>query len=164
MRAMNGSGVTSGLIVGWVGLLAACSSGSAGPAGQAGEAGEAGASGSTGATGAQGPAGPAGAAGSAGSAGPAGPAGPQGEAGAQGPAGPVPEAATSAPFAVYILSNDAVSNTIIEYARSSTTGALTAFGEYPTGGAGTGAGLGSQGALVFDATSDHLFAVNAGDS
>jgi 6-phosphogluconolactonase (cycloisomerase 2 family) len=76
----------------------------------------------------------------------------------------VPEAATSAPPAVYLLSNDAVSNTIIEYARSSTTGALTAFGEYPTGGAGTGAGLGSQGALVFDATSNHFFAVNAGDS
>jgi 6-phosphogluconolactonase (cycloisomerase 2 family) len=44
-----------------------------------------------------------------------------------------------------------------------TTGALTPFGEYPTGGAGTGTGLGSQGALVFDATSNHFFAVNAGD-
>jgi 6-phosphogluconolactonase (cycloisomerase 2 family) len=76
----------------------------------------------------------------------------------------VPEAATSAPPAVYILSNDAVANQIIEYTRSTTTGALTAFGEYPTGGAGTGAGLGSQGALVFDATGNHFFAVNAGDN
>ena len=76
----------------------------------------------------------------------------------------MPEAATSAPTAVYLLSNDAVSNEIIEYTRSSTTGALTAFGEYPTGGAGTGKGLGSQGALVFDATSNHFFAVNSGDS
>jgi 6-phosphogluconolactonase len=65
---------------------------------------------------------------------------------------------------VYFLSNDAVANEIIEYTRSTTTGALTAFGEYPTGGAGTGAGLGSEGALIFDATSNHFFAVNAGDN
>jgi 6-phosphogluconolactonase len=149
MRAMIRTGVTIRIVVGFMGLLAACSSGSAGPAGPAGEAG---------APGATGPTGPAG------SAGPAGPAGPQGEAGAQGPAAAVPEAATSAPSAVYILSNDAVSNAIIEYTRSSTTGALTAFGEYPTGGAGTGNGLASQGALIFDATSNHFFAVNSGDS
>jgi 6-phosphogluconolactonase (cycloisomerase 2 family) len=61
------------------------------------------------------------------------------------------------------MSNDATSNAIIEYARSSTNGALGAFGEFPTGGAGTGSGLGSQSALVFDATSNHFFAVNAGD-
>ena len=76
----------------------------------------------------------------------------------------MPEAATSAPAAVYVLSNDAVSNEIIEYTRSATTGTLTPFGEYPTGGAGTGTGLASQGALVFDPTSNHFFAVNAGDS
>jgi 6-phosphogluconolactonase len=167
MRAMNGTGVTMSIVVGLMGLLSACSSGSAGPAGPAGENSEAGA---PGATGPQGPAGPAGSAGpagpqgEAGAQGPAGPAGPQGEAGAQGPAGPVPEAATSAPAAVYIMSNDAVSNEIIEYTRSTTTGALAPFGEYPTGGAGTGMGLGSQGALIFDATSNHFFAVNAGDS
>ncbi len=155
MRAMIESCVSTRIMVGLLGLLAACSSGSAGPAGPAGEAG---------APGASGPQGSAGPAGPAGSAGTPGPAGPQGEAGAQGPAGPVPEAATSAPAAVYILSNDAVSNEIIEYARSATTGALTPFGEYPTGGAGTGSGLGSQGALVFDPTSNHFFAVNAGDS
>jgi 6-phosphogluconolactonase len=152
MRAMNRTGVTTSITIGLMGLLAACSSGSAGPAGPAGEDGEAGAQG---ATGPQGSAGPVGS---------AGPAGPQGEAGAQGPAASVPEAATSAPPAVYIMSNDAVSNAIIEYARSTTTGALTPLGEYPTGGAGTGAGLASQGALLFDATSHHFFAVNAGDS
>jgi 6-phosphogluconolactonase len=152
MRAMNRTGVTTSITIGLMGLLAACSSGSAGPAGPAGEDGEAGAQG---ATGPQGSAGPVGS---------AGPAGPQGEAGAQGPAASVPEASTSAPPAVYIMSNDAVSNAIIEYARSTTTGALTPFGEYPTGGAGTGAGLASQGALLFDATSHHFFAVNAGDS
>ena len=149
MRAMNGTGVTTSIIVGLMGLLAACSSGNAGPAGPAGENGEASASGATG---------------MAGPAGSTGPAGPQGEAGAQGPSGPMPEAATSAPPAVYIMSNDAVSNEIVEYTRSTTTGALTPFGEYPTGGAGTGMGLASQGALIFDATSNHFFAVNAGDN
>jgi 6-phosphogluconolactonase len=152
MRAMNGIGVTTSIMVGLMGVLGACSSGSAGPAGPAGEAGEAGAPGATGPQG------------SAGMAGSAGLAGPQGEAGAQGPAAPVPEAGTSAPPAVYIMSNDAVSNEIVEYTRSTTTGALAPFGEYPTGGAGTGTGLASQGALIFDATSNHFFAVNAGDS
>jgi 6-phosphogluconolactonase (cycloisomerase 2 family) len=76
----------------------------------------------------------------------------------------VPEAATSAPPAVYLLSNDATTNAIIEFTRSTTTGELTPFGEFATGGAGTGAGLGSQGALLFDAATNHFFAVNAGDS
>jgi 6-phosphogluconolactonase len=152
MRAMNRTGVTTSITIGLMGLLAACSSGSAGPAGPAGEDGEAGAQGATGPQGSTGPVGSA------------GPAGPQGEAGAQGPAAPASEASTSAPPAVYIMSNDAVSNTIIEYTRSTTTGALTPFGEYPTGGAGTGVGLASQGALLFDPTSHHFFAVNAGDS
>ncbi len=80
------------------------------------------------------------------------------------PRPPLPEAGTSAPTAVYILSNSATSNAIIEYARSATTGDLTSFREFPTGGAGTGAGLASQGALIFDPASDHFFAVNAGDS
>jgi 6-phosphogluconolactonase (cycloisomerase 2 family) len=62
------------------------------------------------------------------------------------------------------MSNGATSNSIIELARSTTTGALTLVGEFPTGGAGTGKGLGSQGALVFDAANNHFFAVNAGDS
>lgn len=76
----------------------------------------------------------------------------------------MPEAATSAPPGLYILSNGKTTNEIIEYGRSATTGELSPFGEYPTGGAGTGAGLGSQSALVFDPTSNHFFAVNAGDN
>ncbi|HEY6460240.1 MAG TPA: beta-propeller fold lactonase family protein, partial [Polyangiaceae bacterium] len=67
------------------------------------------------------------------------------------------------PSAVYILSNEATSNAVIEYARSTKTGALTPFGEFPTGGAGTGTGLASQGALLFDPAGNHFFAVNAGD-
>jgi 6-phosphogluconolactonase (cycloisomerase 2 family) len=99
-----------------------------------------------------------------GSQGPTGEAGPAGPTGPQGPAGPVTPPATLAPPAVYILSNDATSNEIVEYARSATTGNLTPFGEFPTGGIGTGSGLGSEGALIFDATSNHFFAVNAGDN
>jgi 6-phosphogluconolactonase (cycloisomerase 2 family) len=40
-------------------------------------------------------------------------------------------------------------------------GTLTIQGTYPTGGTGTGAGLGSQGALVLDNDGRELFAVNA---
>jgi 6-phosphogluconolactonase (cycloisomerase 2 family) len=138
--------------------MVGCSSGSNGAPGAPGANGEAGVEGPAG------PAGPAGSAGPAGAAGPQGPAGPQGDAGPQGPAAPIPEAGTAAPPAVYILSNGKTSNAIIEYSRSPTTGALTPFGEFPTGGAGTGAGLASQGALIFDATSNHFFAVNAGDN
>jgi 6-phosphogluconolactonase len=142
-----------------VAALPGCS-GSTGPTGSQGPAGTTGA---PGIPGAPGPAGPQGAAGS-GAQGPAGPQGGQGPAGPAGPAAPVPDAGNSAPSAVYLLSNEVTSNAVIEYARSATTGALTPFGEFPTGGAGTGAGLASQGALLFDAAGNHFFAVNAGDS
>jgi 6-phosphogluconolactonase len=134
--------------------LYGCSS-SSGATGAQGETGKQGPSGQTGQTGLQGAPGKTGAAGAQGPTGPTGPT---------GPAAPVPDAATSAPSAVYILSNGATSNEIIEYTRSTTTGALTPFGEFTTGGLGTGAGLGSEGALIFDATGSHFFAVNAGDN
>ncbi|HEX8789887.1 MAG TPA: beta-propeller fold lactonase family protein [Polyangiaceae bacterium] len=159
MRTIIGLG-TGAQIMGLtcLALLFACGSGSAGPQGPAGSQGE------PGEAGAQGPEGPAGEAGARGAVGPSGAAGSQGPAGPQGPAGSLPEAATTAPPAVYILSNGASSNEIIEYTRSATTGALSLFGSFPTGGTGTGKGIGGQGALVFDATSNHFFAVNAGDS
>jgi len=69
---------------------------------------------------------------------------------------------TVAPNAVYMISNDATSNEIIEFARAE-DGSLTLFGSYPTGGAGTGGGLGDQGALVFDPATNHFYTVNAGD-
>ncbi len=143
-------------------VLSGCG-GSTGPTGEQGPAGDSGAQGPAGPAGAQGSAGAQGPAGAEGPAGAQGPTGSQGATGAQGPAAPVPDAGTSAPTALYILSNSATANSIIEYARSSTTGELTPFGEFATGGGGTGAGLGSQGALVFDATSNHFFTVNAGD-
>jgi 6-phosphogluconolactonase (cycloisomerase 2 family) len=62
-----------------------------------------------------------------------------------------------------MLSNDATQNEVVEFARAA-DGSLTSFGAYPTGGAGTGAGLTDQGALAFDSTNNLFFAVNAGDN
>jgi 6-phosphogluconolactonase len=60
---------------------------------------------------------------------------------------------------VYTLSNVASGNTILRFAARG-NGPLTMTGEFPTGGNGSGSGLGSQGALV---RRGHLFfAVNAG--
>ena len=42
--------------------------------------------------------------------------------------------------------------------REDTTGTLTPIGVYPTGGAGTGDGLGAQGAVVLSPKEDILFA------
>ena len=63
--------------------------------------------------------------------------------------------------AVYTLTNSSSGNAVAVFARSS-DGALEANGAVPTGGLGTGAGLGSQGALVLDGR--RLFAVNAGSN
>lgn len=65
--------------------------------------------------------------------------------------------------AVYTLSNNATTNTVIAYSRAS-DGQLTPAGTYPTGGRGTGGGLGSQGAVVISADGQRLFAVNAGSN
>lgn len=109
--------------------------------------------------------------------GPAGAPGAAGTPGAQGAAGekgePAPTASTdggtpdagpaTAPPAVYTISNDATANEILVYSRAA-DGTLSPFGAYPTGGRGTSAGLGDQGALVFDSARNAFFAVNAGDS
>jgi 6-phosphogluconolactonase len=62
--------------------------------------------------------------------------------------------------AVYVLSNGAAGNSVLVYARSA-DGSLTPAGSYATGGNGTGAGLGDQGALVLSADGGRLFVVNA---
>src|SRR5688572_24724418 len=63
---------------------------------------------------------------------------------------------------VFTLSNAQEGNQIIAYSRNA-KGELQQINTfYPTGGLGSGAGLGSQGALVFQAESNLLFAVNAG--
>ena len=63
--------------------------------------------------------------------------------------------------AVYTLSNSAGGNGVIMFKRS-WDGTLTNAGAFSTGGTGTGAGLGSQGALVLDG--GLIFAVNAGSN
>ena len=62
--------------------------------------------------------------------------------------------------AVFTLSNAAVGNAVIAFARSA-DGSLTPAGSFVTLGNGTGAGLGSQGAVVLSDDGRFLFAVNA---
>jgi len=71
--------------------------------------------------------------------------------------------AAAAVGTVYTMSNDTAANLIYAYSRAA-DGTLTALGSYATGGKGTGADLGDQGALAYDATNKRIFAVNAGDS
>src|SRR2546423_5091107 len=60
---------------------------------------------------------------------------------------------------VYTLSNRAKGNAVLVFRRES-DGSLSPAGRFTTGGTGTGAGLGSQGAVVLHG--DRLFAVDAG--
>ncbi len=64
---------------------------------------------------------------------------------------------------VYTLSNAPGSNAVLAYDRAG-DGSLTEAGSFPTGGAGTGAGLGNQGAIVLSDHGKLLFAVNAGSN
>lgn len=113
----------------------------------------------SGSDGANGAAGEPGAQGPAGAGGATGAAGPKGETGPKGADAPVP---TAAPNAVYTLSNDATSNAIFVYDRAA-DGSLEPHGAYATGGVGTAAGLGNQGALAYSDAKKLFFAVNAGD-
>lgn len=63
--------------------------------------------------------------------------------------------------AVYTMSNDTSSNALLTFERNA-TGELTAKGVVPTGGRGTGAGLGNQGALALSDDGRWLVVVNAG--
>jgi 6-phosphogluconolactonase (cycloisomerase 2 family) len=63
--------------------------------------------------------------------------------------------------AVYVLSNNATSNAILVYPRRN-DGHLGAPSSIPTGGRGTGGGLGNQYGLVLDDEGEMLFGVNAG--
>jgi 6-phosphogluconolactonase len=64
---------------------------------------------------------------------------------------------------VYTESNAAGQNSILVF-KQEATGMLTMQQQVNSGGAGLGAGLGSQGALVLNETHEWLFAVNAGDN
>jgi 6-phosphogluconolactonase (cycloisomerase 2 family) len=65
--------------------------------------------------------------------------------------------------AVYTMSNDAAGNAILIFNRHQ-AGTLTPGGAIATGGAGTGAGLGSQGSLVLAEEGQWLLASNAGSN
>jgi 6-phosphogluconolactonase (cycloisomerase 2 family) len=69
-------------------------------------------------------------------------------------------ASHKAPGVVFTLSNQASGNAVLVYDRSA-GGTLTPAGSYPTGGNGSGGGLGSQGSLVLSGHGHRLFAVNA---
>ena len=62
--------------------------------------------------------------------------------------------------AVFTLSNSAAGNAVIAFSRSA-DGSLTPAGSFATLGNGTGAGLGSQGAVALSNDGQFLFAVNA---
>ncbi len=73
-----------------------------------------------------------------------------------------PAAASSASVgAVYTLSNATAGNAVIAYARG-VDGQLTPLGTFATGGLGSGAGLGSQGAVTLSDNGRWLLAVDAG--
>jgi 6-phosphogluconolactonase len=63
--------------------------------------------------------------------------------------------------AVYTLSNSATGNAVVAFARRA-DGSLSAPVSYPTGGLGSGGGLGSQGAVVLSDEGRWLLAVDAG--
>jgi 6-phosphogluconolactonase len=69
----------------------------------------------------------------------------------------------SAPAGVYTLANQVAGNQVSSFLRGE-NGNLTRDNEYSTGGAGTAAGLGSQGAIAWDKKTQRFFAVNAGDN
>ena len=72
-------------------------------------------------------------------------------------------AAHKSPRVVFTLGNQPGGNAVLAYDRSA-GGTLTPAGSYPTGGNGTGAGLGSQGSVALTAHGHRLFAVNAGSN
>jgi 6-phosphogluconolactonase (cycloisomerase 2 family) len=71
--------------------------------------------------------------------------------------------AQAPPKGVYTMTNDPSGNAILGFTRAA-DGSLAAAGTFtPTGGRGTGAGLGNQRGLIFDSAQNRFFAVNAGD-
>ncbi len=65
--------------------------------------------------------------------------------------------------AVYTITNNANGNEVVVYERSA-NGSLSFMASYPTGGLGSGAGLGSQGAVILRENGRRLFVVNAGSN
>src|SRR5882672_7429010 len=77
------------------------------------------------------------------------------------PASAIPAAANHiAAGTVYTISNDASGNAVLAFHRAP-DGSLSAPRTFPTGGLGTGAGLGSQGAVTLSGNGRFLLAVDA---
>src|SRR4051812_49797639 len=72
-------------------------------------------------------------------------------------------AAHKSPGVVFTLGNQPGGNAVLAYDRSA-GGTLTPAGTYPTGGNGSGAGLGSPGFGVLAALRHPLFPVHAGSN
>ncbi|MEO8624620.1 MAG: beta-propeller fold lactonase family protein [bacterium] len=64
---------------------------------------------------------------------------------------------------IYALSNATAGNEVLEFARNA-DGRIFAAGSFATSGTGTGAGLGSQGAVILTENDRFLIAVNAGSN
>jgi 6-phosphogluconolactonase (cycloisomerase 2 family) len=80
------------------------------------------------------------------------------------PLEPFPEVQGSAAVGqVFTMSNQVAGNAVLVYHRA-VDGTLSAAGTYPTGGTGTGAGLGNQGGVVLSSNGRVLLAVNAGSN
>jgi 6-phosphogluconolactonase len=76
---------------------------------------------------------------------------------------PAAVASSDVPGAVYTLTNSPTGNAVLVYGRGG-DGGLTPAGSVSTGGAGSGAGLGSQNAVIVSDDQQWLFAVNAGSN
>ena len=63
--------------------------------------------------------------------------------------------------AVFTMNNSSNANAVLMFNRAA-DGALSFAGQFPTGGSGTGASLGSQGGVILGEGHQWLFAVNAG--
>src|SRR5262245_59986552 len=65
--------------------------------------------------------------------------------------------------AVYTMTNEANGNKVLMFARAE-DGSLSGREEFPTGGRGTGSGLGNQGGLILSPNQQLMFVVNAGSN
>jgi 6-phosphogluconolactonase len=71
------------------------------------------------------------------------------------------QSSSNGPGAVYVLSNDAAANAVLVFPRGE-DGGLRTPAAVPTGGRGTGTGLGNAGAIALDPRTGRLYAVDAG--
>lgn len=78
-------------------------------------------------------------------------------------AGQATGAAADAPGSVYVLTNQSSGNAVAVYSRAA-DGSLARVATVPTGGLGTGSGIGSQGSLILSDNGQWLLAANPGSN